>query len=164
MLSRAPRRVGSDDGVSLLIAIMFVFAVGVWTVAIVQLAYPNLVTSTVVATNRGTNYDTDAALAQDVATIRYKKDTTTGFPYGTYGSACPNFTYPTTGTPTVTVVCTAKQLLDANGFALPYQREVQLQACAYGTSPCKVLGTADIYYYDDGIWGRAAFVSDWSTR
>jgi hypothetical protein len=149
-----------EDGAALELALIFMVTVSLMVTGLLTFASTSSTATVVTRTTRGTDYDADAAMQADIATIR----ATAG--QGVYGSSCASFT------PAFTLNNPSRALrvdcFPVNGPSS--QRRVVLSACLVSVSPSppcldsQAILRADVTIYDDGSFGRAVSIQSWSNQ
>ena len=145
-----------EAGAALQLALIFLTAIALIVGALLTFAGTSSEATNITRTARGTDYDADAAMQADIATIRVS--TTEGF-VGNCASFTPAFTLNNPDRP-IRVDCTPFAASAA-------QRHVVLSVClATVAAPCPDASArlrADVIFYDDsGIIGRAVSIQSWS--
>jgi hypothetical protein len=146
-----------EAGAALQLALIFLTAIALIVGALLSFASTSSQATSVTRTARGTDYDADAAMQADIATLRVN---TTG---GVVGN-CPAYT------PAFALNNPARPIrVDCTPFAASAaQRHVILSVCLTAvTAPCpdaSALLRADVIYYDDVSYGRAVSIQSWSNQ
>lgn len=158
MSARPRRRARGEEGAALELALIFLMATSVIVGALLGFAGSSSQATVSTRTTRGSDYDADAAMQADIATIRVR--TGEG-----YVGACTSFT------PLFTLNNTSRPLrVDCTPFsASATQRHVVLSVCptSVATTPCpdaQALLRADVVFFDDRSFGRALSVQSWSNQ
>jgi hypothetical protein len=151
------RRADGEDGFALELALIFLTAVSVLVASLLGFAGTSSQSTVVTRSTRGSDYDADAAMQADIATIRV----TAGQGYvGTCAAFTPAFTLNNPSTP-VRVDCTPIATSSL-------QRHVVLSVCPTSVAaPCpdaSALLRADVIFYDDQGFGRALSIQSWSNQ
>jgi len=154
------RRVHGEDGAALELALIFMVSTAFIVTVLLGFASTSSQATVVTRTSRGTDYDADAAMQSDIATIR----ATAG--QGVFGSACASFT------PAFTLNNPARAVrvdcAPVNGPSS--QRHVILSVCLVAVSPTppctdsQAILRADVTIYDDTSFGRAVSIQSWSNQ
>lgn len=153
------RRTRNEDGVALELALIFLTAISVIVASLLGFASTSSQATVVLRGTRGIDYDADAAMQADIATIRV---TAGQGVVGTCAAFTPAFTLNNPATP-VRVDCTPF----ATSTPTP-ERHVVLSVCPSSVAaPCpdaSALLRADVIYYDDSTFGRALSIQSWSNQ
>ncbi len=150
-------RAHDEAGAALELALVFLTAIAVITGALLSFASTSSQATVATRAARGTDYDADAAMQADIATIRVSPT------QGVVGS-CASFT------PAFTLNNPARPVrVDCSPFATSAaQRHVVLSVCpAAIAAPCpdaSALLRADVIFYDDSGFGRAVSIQSWSNQ
>ncbi|HEV7527226.1 MAG TPA: hypothetical protein VGP92_19885 [Acidimicrobiia bacterium] len=153
----ARMRAHGEEGIALELALIFLTATSVIVASLLGFADTSSQATVVFRSSRGSDYDVDAAMQADIATIRV---TSGQGLVGSCASFTPAFTLNNPASP-VRVDCTPSS-------APAGQRHVVLSVCPTTiASPCPDISAvlrADITFYDDGSFGRALSILSWSNQ
>ncbi len=153
------RRAQGEDGAALELALIFLTAISVIVASLLGFSSTSSQAVVVLRGTRGIDYDSDAAMQADIATIRV---TAGQGVVGTCAAFTPAFTLNNPANP-LRVDCTPFAI-----SAPTAERHVVLSVCPTTVAaPCpdaSALLRADIIYYDDGSFGRALSIQSWSNQ
>ena len=155
---RMRRARGRDEtGAALELALIFLMSTSVIVGTLLTFASSSSQATVATRSNRGFDYDADAAMQAAIATIRVS--TTQG-----YVGNCVSFT------PAFTLNDPSRPLrVDCFPFSASVaQRHVVLSVCPTSVgAPCpdaQALVRADVTFYDDHGFGRAVSIQSWSNQ
>ena len=163
-MSHRSRRGRGEDGAALELALVFLTAIAIFVGALIGFTDTSSRATVATRTARNTDYDADALMQADIATIRV---TTTS---GVVGN-CPVFT-AATPTPALTLNGSYKALhvdcLPSSTSTSTPTRHVVLAVCDAAVSCFDASATAllraDVVFYDDRTFGRALSIQSWSDQ